>query len=122
MNKSGHVGFNKIAIQGTAQMAADKEAVGLSCSYEIIVYSVLKHNINTARMQFIPLINHPLRKEYFLTFNLLCHFTSAKLCPLVILPVLILQKYIRVYIFLTIRYLNNLLWLVLQVMRDVWRS
>ena len=45
--------FNKIAIQARAQMAADKEAVGLSrvhmyeskciLPYEIIVYSVLKH-------------------------------------------------------------------------------
>ena len=39
--------FNKIAIQATAQMAADKEDVGLSRvdvyeSYEIIVYSILK--------------------------------------------------------------------------------
>ena len=47
--------FNKIAIQATALMAADKEAIGLSCrrmalcvscSYEIIVYSVLKHAHN----------------------------------------------------------------------------
>ena len=56
-------------------MAADKEAVGLSrvhipsvsCPYEIIVYSVLKH-IHTARMhtvsrQFIPLIYGPLGKR-----------------------------------------------------------
>ena len=64
--------FNKIPIQATAQMAEDKEAVGfksrvhiyicmnlsVSCSYEMIVYTVLKH-INTIRMhtingQFIP--------------------------------------------------------------------
>ena len=55
--------FNKIAIQATAQMAADKEAVGLSrvnmptnlsvsCPYEVIIYSVPKH-INTARMHTI---------------------------------------------------------------------
>ena len=45
--------FNKIAIQATAQMAVDKEALAyrkstctnlsVSSSYEIIVYSVLKH-------------------------------------------------------------------------------
>ena len=43
--------FNKIAIQATAQMAADKEAsrestcvnLSVSCPHEIIVYSVLKH-------------------------------------------------------------------------------
>ena len=68
--------FNKIAIHARDQMAADKEAVGLSrvhmyeskiTHYEIIVYSVLKH-IYTARMhtisrQFIPLIYRPLRKR-----------------------------------------------------------
>ena len=55
--------FNKNAIQAIAQMAADKEAVGLnrdfictnlsvSCPYEIIVYSVLKH-INATRIHAI---------------------------------------------------------------------
>ena len=54
--------FNINAIQATAQMAVDKEAVGLSrvhmyessvsCPYEIIVYSVLRH-INTTRMHTI---------------------------------------------------------------------
>ena len=49
--------FNTIAIQARAQLAADREAVDLSrvrmyeskcilpSPYEIIVYSVLKHNI-----------------------------------------------------------------------------
>ena len=47
--------FNKIAIQARAQMAADpyREStctnLSVSCPYEIIAYSVLKH-INTARM------------------------------------------------------------------------
>ena len=53
--------FNKIAIQATAQMATDKEAVSLSrvhmylsvsCPYEILVYSVLKH-VNTTRIHTI---------------------------------------------------------------------
>ena len=68
---------DKIAIQARAQMAADKESVGLSTAHmyeykcilpgKIIVYSVLKH-INTARMhtisrQFIPLSYRPLGKR-----------------------------------------------------------
>ena len=54
--------FKKIAIQATAQMAADKEAFGLSrvdmyeskciLPLKIIVHSVLEH-INTTRMQTI---------------------------------------------------------------------
>ena len=60
--------FNKIAIQGTPQMAADKEAIGLlrvchrayysvlirsvSRLYEILVYSVLEH-INTTSLYTI---------------------------------------------------------------------
>ena len=73
--------------------------LSVSCPYEIIVYSVLKH-INTARMhtiswQFIPLIYRSLGKwigAYFLKSNLVCPFTSVKSCPLVILPVLILKN------------------------------
>ena len=85
--------------------------LSVSCPYEIIVYSVLKH-INTARMhtisrQFIPLIYRSLGKRIFLKSNLFCPFTSVKSCPLVILPVLILKKYIRVYIFMIIQNLKN---------------
>ena len=70
----------KVAIQATAQMASDKEAVGLSrvhtcmnlsesCPYKIVVYSVLKvKHINTTRMhtiscQFIPFIYGPLGEQ-----------------------------------------------------------
>ena len=75
--------------------------------YEIIVYSVLKH-IKTDKMhtncrQFIPLIYRTLGKS--LDSNLFCPFTSVKSCPVVILPVLILTKYTRVYSFMTIQYL-----------------
>ena len=56
--------FNKIAIQGTPQMAVDKEAICLSrvysyypkCNfplfYVILVYSILEH-INTSSMYTI---------------------------------------------------------------------
>ena len=69
--------------------------LSVSCPYEKIVYSVLKH-INTTRVhtisrQFIPLINLMVlwEKEFFLTFDLLCPFTNVRSCPLVRLPVLI---------------------------------
>ena len=103
MQKFVTVTYNKIAIQGTVQMVADKEAVGLSgvhmyesCADEIIIYSVLKH-INTTRMQTQSADNlfHSFtilwENEYFLTSNLLCPFTSARSCPLVVLPVFILK-------------------------------
>ena len=79
--------INKIAIQATAQMAAEKEPLAyrestctnlsVSCPHYIIVYSVLKH-IDTTRMhsiswQCIPLIYGPLWKnEYVPKSNLLC--------------------------------------------------
>ena len=49
-NEEFNFKFNKIAIQGTPQMAADKEAISLSIVLsvtrldEIFVYSVLEHN------------------------------------------------------------------------------
>ena len=45
--------------------------------------------------------------ENFLTSNLLCFFTSVKLCPLVILLCLISRKNIRINIFITIQYLKH---------------
>ena len=71
--------------------------LSVSCPYEIIVYSVLKH-INTARMhtisrQFIPLIYRSLGKRIVsLKSNLFCPFTNVNSCPLVILPVFILKN------------------------------
>ena len=56
--------FNKIAIQATARMAANKEAVGLSFT---VIWG----------------------KYYSLTPNLLCPFTNVRSCPPVRLPVII---------------------------------
>ena len=44
--------------------------------------------------------------EYFLTSNLLCHFTSMKSCLLLILSALICLN-IRINIFITIQYFHN---------------
>ena len=79
----------------------DSKCTNLSvyCPYQEIVCFVL----NTARMptisrQFIPLIYGNLgKKEYFLKAHLLYLFTSVKSCPLVIF-----EKYIGNYIFMTI--------------------
>ena len=93
-------------------MAADKYVVGLSrlqmyeskCMLSLPGNCLfLFLNINTARMptisrQFIPLIYGNLgKKEYFLKAHLLYLFTSVKSCPLVIF-----EKYIGNYIFMTI--------------------
>ena len=45
--------------------------------------------------------------EKFLTSNLLCFFTSVKLCPLVILLSLISKKNIRINIFIIIQHLKH---------------
>ena len=66
---------NKIAIQATAQMAADKEAVGLSrvnmCESKCIP-SLRTTGMNTISWQPIPFIYGPLREIIFLTSSLLC--------------------------------------------------
>ena len=99
--------FNKIAIQGTPQMAVDKEAICLSRVYSYyfkcnlpLFYvqpaltrylSILFLNTLTlvACTQSVDNLFHTLmvlwENEYFLTSNLLCFFTRVKLCPLVIL-------------------------------------
>ena len=83
----------------------DSKCTNLSvyCPYQEIVWLDLKH-INTARIptisrQFIPLIYGNLgeKKEYFLKAHLLILFTCLKSCPLVIF-----EKYIGNYIFMTI--------------------
>ena len=115
--------INKIAIQTRAQIAADKQAVGLSRVHmyeskcilplrDTCLFCSYKH-INTARMhtisrQFIPLIYRPLGERILSKSNLFCPFTSVKSFSLVILHVLILKKYIRLYIFMTIQYLKRL--------------
>ena len=70
--------------------------LSVSCPYEIIVYSVLKHNFLLTLLectQSADNLLHPFtvlwEKEYFLKSNLFCPFTSVKSCPLVILHVLI---------------------------------
>ena len=47
------------------------------------------------------------KNENFLTYNLLCFFTSVKLCPLDVLLSLISKKNIRIIIFITIQYLKH---------------
>ena len=141
--------FNKIAIQGTPQMAVDKEAICLSRVYSyyfkrnlplfcvLTIYhqgffhsirrnpslnclhrcrslAILGHTfyvqpaltrylsilfLNTLTLvactQLVDNLFHTLmvlwENENFLTSNLLCFFTSVKLCPLVILLSLILK-------------------------------
>ena len=49
----------------------------------------------------------PWEKEYFLTSNLLCPFTSVKTCPLILVRVLISKKKLQrsiIIMFMTIRY------------------
>ena len=69
----------------TAQMAVEKEAVCLS----------RVHSADNFFQSFTVLWG----KGYFLTSNLLC----VQSCPLVLLPVFNFDKYIMVYIFLTIQ-------------------
>ena len=115
--------FNKLAIQGTPQMALDKEAICLSRLYSyyykcnlplFYVYpaltrylSILFLNIHyrglLACTHSVGNLFHTLmvlcENENFLTSNLLCFFTRVKLCPLVIIVSLILKKNIRINIF-----------------------
>ena len=75
--------------------------------------SILFLNINTllAFTHSVDNLFHTLmvlwENENFLTSNLLCFFTSVKLCPLVILLSLISKKNIRINIFITIQYLKH---------------
>ena len=122
--------FSKIAIQGTPPMAVDKEAISLSrvylryskctCHYSMCNPSQL----DTCLFLFFNILTllecthsvdnlfHTLmvlwENENFPTSNLLCFFTSVKLCPLVIFISLILEKNIRINIFITIQYLKQL--------------
>ena len=98
--------FNKIAIQGAPQMAVDKEAISLSriysyyykCYLPLFYLSILFLNILTlpACTHSADNVFHTLmvlwENENFLTSNLLCFFTSVKLCPLIILLSLISKK------------------------------
>ena len=103
--------FNKIAIQGTPQMAVDKEALiclsrvysyYFKCTfplfYDTRYLSILFLNILTllACTHSSDNLFHTLmvlcENENFLTSNLLCFFTRVKLCPLVILLSLIWKK------------------------------
>ena len=100
--------FNKIAIQGTPQMAVDKEAlICLSRVYSyyfkcnvplFYVYPALTRYLSILFLNILTLLActhssdnlfHTLmvlcENENFLTSNLLCFFTRVKLCPLVIL-------------------------------------
>ena len=82
--------FSKVAIQATAQMVADNTRktlayrestcmnLSVTCPYEIIAYSVLKHIIST-RMHTIsrqvsPLIYGPLRKRILCKIQLTLTF------------------------------------------------
>ena len=107
--------FNKIAIQGTPQMAVDKEAlICLSRVYSyyfkynfplFYVYPALTRYLSILFLNILTLLActhssdnvfHTLmvicENENFLTSNLLCFFTRVKLCPLVILLSLIWKK------------------------------
>ena len=122
--------FNKIAIQGTPQMAVDKEAlICLSRVYSyyfkynfplFYVYPALTRYLSILFLNILTLLActhssdnlfHTLmvlcENENFLTSNLLCFFTRVKLCPLVILLSLIWKKKVRINIFITIQYLKH---------------
>ena len=72
-------------------MTEDKEAISLSR-----VYTILERISKLSCTQSVGDLFHTLmvlsEKEYFLTHNLLCYFTSVNVCPMVILPALILKK------------------------------
>ncbi len=85
--------------------------LSVSCPYEIIVYSVLKH-INTARMhtisqQFIPLTYRPLGKRILSNIQPILPFHQREIVLSSYFICLNFEKYIRVYIFMTIQYLKN---------------
>ena len=122
--------FNKIAIQGTPQMAVtvDKEALiclsrvySFKCNFPLFyVYPALTRYLSILFLNILTLLActhssdnlfHTLmvlcENENFLTSNLLCFFTRVKLCPLVILLSLIWKKKVRINIFITIQYLKH---------------
>ena len=122
--------FNKIAIQGTPQMAVDKEALiclsrvysyYFKCNFPLFyVYPALTRYLSILFLNILTLLActhssdnlfHTLmvlcENENFLTSNLLCFFTRVKLCPLVILLSLIWKKKVRINIFITIQYLKH---------------
>ena len=107
--------INKIAIQGTPQMAVDKEALiclsrvysyYFKCNFPLFyVYPALTRYLSILFLNILTLLActhssdnlfHTLmvlcENENFLTSNLLCFFTRVKLCPLVILLSLIWKK------------------------------
>ena len=107
--------FNNIAIQGTPQMAVDKEALiclsrvysyYFKCNFPLFyVYPALTRYLSILFLNILTLLActhssdnlfHTLmvicENENFLTSNLLCFFTRVKLCPLVILLSLIWKK------------------------------
>ena len=112
--------FNKIAIQGTPQMAVDKEAIIClsivysyyfkcnfpKCNFPLFyVFPALTRYLSILFLNILTLLActhssdnlfHTLmvlcENENFLTSNLLCFFTRVKLCPLVILLSLISKK------------------------------
>ena len=108
--------FNKIAIQGTPQMAVDKDALiclsrvysyYFKCNFPLFyVYPALTRYLSILFLNILTLLAcrthssdnlfHTLmvlcENENFLTSNLLCFFTRVKLCPLVILLSLIWKK------------------------------
>ena len=109
--------FNKIAIQGTPQMAVDKEALiclsrvysyYFKCNFPLFyVYPALTRYLSILFLNILTLqvlacthssdnLFHTLmvlcENENFLTSNLLCFYTRVKLCPLVILISLIWKK------------------------------
>ena len=107
--------FNKIAIQGTPQMAVDKEALiclsrvysyYFKCNFPLFyVYPALTRYLSILFLNILTLLActhssdnvfHTLmvlcENENFLTSNLLCFFTRVKLWPLVILLSLIWKK------------------------------
>ena len=122
--------FNKIAIQGTPQMAVDKEAIiclsrvysyYFKCNFPLFyVYPALTRYLSILFLNILTLLActhssdnlfHTLmvlcENENFLTSNLLCFFTRVKLCPLVILLSLISKKKVSINIFITIQYLKH---------------
>ena len=126
--------FNKIAIQGTPQMAVDKEAIIClsrvysyyfkcnfpKCNFPLFyVYPASTRYLSILFLNILTLLActhssdnlfHTLmvlcENENFLTSNILCFFTRVKLCPLVILLSFISKKKVRINIFITIQYLK----------------
>ena len=121
--------FNKIAIQGTAQMAVDKEALiclsrvysyYFKCNFPLFyVYPALTRYLSILFLNILTLLActhssdnlfHTLmvlcENENFLTSNLLCFFTRVKLCPSYF-TFFNLEKKVRINIFITIQYLKH---------------